>query len=379
MKNIKRHLKAIRIDLLIYYISLWLYFISGSLANSMLGQIRAVTFIIRICFYAAAMGLLVRIVLLKKTQLLSFNIVTVTLITSAVIYYFSRSTIPMLVFLTLLGAENSNSRVIGMIYFFSSGIIMVISTLLSLAGVIEDRIFIFGVQKYVRHSFGMTYATIWAAYGFFILATMFYLRKNKLKPIDYLLCAAFSYVTYQYCHARLEAGMIIVLILLLTFLTVIENMKLFKWATTNSFLFSAVSVYCLQYAFSINPDKFKVIDYYLSWRLQQTAKVLSQYGFKLFGQVMRMQGNGTVNFDPKLGYFFVDSFYLNYGLRYGIVFIVLLTAIITMVFYKLYYRKYYRELVFFALASFHGIIISSIMLPFMNPLFLMAYAEYSKE
>lgn len=379
MKKKKSYLISIRADLFVYYISLWLYFISGSLSNSMLGQMEAFNFLIRIFFYAGTAGLVTRIVLLKKIRLQNFKFIAVSLIVSAVIYYFAKSTVPMIVFLTLVGAEKSNSTVIAKIYFLSSGMVMFLSTLLSFIGILEDRVFVMGAQRYVRHSFGMTYVTIWAAYGFFILATMCYLRKNKLKLTDYLLCAVFSYVAYTYCHARLEAFMLIILLLLLTFLDFIENKKIFKWLTTNSFLISLTACYCLQYAYSIQPEKFIVIDYYLSGRLKQTAIVLAQYGFKPFGQYVRMQGNGTVNFDSTLGYFFIDSFYLNNGLKYGIVFIFVLAVIITMVFYKLYNQKYYRELVFFALASYHGIIISNIMLPYVNPLFLMAYAEYSKK
>ena len=64
---------------------------------------------------------------------------------------------------------------------------------------------------------------------------------------------------------------------------------------------------------------------------------------------------------------------------FGIFFIAILFVIITLVFKKLYDEGYSRELIFLSAACYHGVIISSIILPYMNPLFLMAYSDYTRK
>lgn len=231
----------------------------------------------------------------------------------------------------------------------------------------------------IRHSFGMTYVTIWAAYMFFLCASMIYIRRNKLRWTDYFICVIVAYVSYVYCRARLESFMLIAMLILLTVCNKIQDSKVYKVFTVYSFAISGLLAYGLQIGYAMFPEKFAIVDYLLSWRLRQTAKVLSQYDFKLFGQVIRMQGNGTVNFDTNIGYFFVDSFYINYALKFGILFIAILFVIMTLVFRHLYEKGFRRELIFLSTACYHGVIISSIILPYMNPLFLMAYSDYTRK
>ena len=345
----------------------------------MIGQMDIVNTFIQAGTYASILGFVFRIIIMKKISKRNFFIFVASVIAALVMYYYSKSMIPLIIFLSLIGAEGTDSKIIGKVFFCSTGVIVILSTILSLLGAIEDRIFVMGIARIIRHSFGMTYVTIWAAYMFFLCASMIYIRRNKLRWTDYFICVIVAYVSYVYCRARLESFMLIAMLILLTVCNKIQDSKVYKVFTVYSFAISGLLAYGLQIGYAMFPEKFAIVDYLLSWRLRQTAKVLSQYDFKLFGQVIRMQGNGTVNFDTNIGYFFVDSFYINYALKFGILFIAILFVIMTLVFRHLYEKGFRRELIFLSTACYHGVIISSIILPYMNPLFLMAYSDYTRK
>ena len=379
MQNNHKNPMSMNAGELVYYASIWLYFTCGSLSNSMIGQMDIVNTFIQAGTYASILGFVFRIIIMKKISKRNFFIFVASVIAALVMYYYSKSMIPLIIFLSLIGAEGTDSKIIGKVFFCSTGVIVILSTILSLLGAIEDRIFVMAIARIIRHSFGMTYVTIWAAYMFFLCASMIYIRRNKLRWTDYFICVIVAYVSYVYCRARLESFMLIAMLILLTVCNKIQDSKVYKVFTVYSFAISGLLAYGLQIGYAMFPEKFAIVDYLLSWRLRQTAKVLSQYDFKLFGQVIRMQGNGTVNFDTNIGYFFVDSFYINYALKFGILFIAILFVIMTLVFRHLYEKGFRRELIFLSTACYHGVIISSIILPYMNPLFLMAYSDYTRK
>ena len=126
-----------------------------------------------------------------------------------------------------------------------------------------------------------------------------------------------------------------------------------------------------------NPSQFALVDIILSHRFSETAKVIGQHPYTLLGQAIKMQGWGSVDFDKNFGYYFVDSFYLNYSLQFGMLWMGILCMIIPLIFSKLKNRGYEWLLLFMFLSSLHGVIISTIFLPDFNPIFIIAFAEYT--
>ena len=285
--------------LLIYYASIWLYFLCGTLLNSMLGQTALANLFIKYGTYTSIFGLVFCILIRQKMSIINFMLLGISLVVSVFIYYRTSSSIPLLIFLCLFGAEGSDSHTIGRIYLSSSGVVVLLSVLLSLTGVTEDRLFYNRADTTIaRHSFGMTYVTIFAAYVFFLFTVVLYLRRNKIKWIDAVLCLIMSAILYVYCNARFEAVMLIVLLISVLMYKKLQNSRIFRIATVYSFVLSCIGIYGLQKIYSLNTQKLAALDVLFTNRLTETAKVLSKYGFKLFGQSIIMQGNGTVNFDP---------------------------------------------------------------------------------
>lgn len=377
MKKSRSKVSLGHLGLLVYYLSIWIYFVCGSLSHSMLGQSATGHLLTKVGTYVSMLGLFCRIWLMRRVSKRSYVLLLVSAALAIATYYFSDSWMPLIVLLSLIGAEGSSSRKIGQIYIGSTGVIVALATILSQLGMIQDRLFT-RLGGIVRHSFGMTYVTVWAGYVFFICAVILYCRRNKLCWSDCLLCAIASYVTYTYCNARLEAIALIAMVLILLVYPKIQNGSIFKAVTVYSFLISCFMVYALQIAYTYAPEKLSFLDLLMTGRLSETDKVLAAYDFTLFGQPIRMQGNGTINFDKSFGYFFIDTFYINYALEYGVLFMGLLALVLSVVFRRLYANNYKRELVFLAFACYHGVIISCIVLPFFNPLFLIAYADCTK-
>ena len=361
----------------LYYAALWLYFFSGTLSDSMLTQFPAVA---RMSHYMSILCIplfLARLLLLERFRIPAFFSFIVLFTLTAVIYTYSGSRLPMYIILCLYGAENVSSVSIGKIYLSSTGLVVVLSTALSLLGVVQDRLF-YPVGRSVRHSLGMNYVTIWAGYVFFLMAALLYIRRDyKWKWYSFVPYVAMSYVVNRFCSARLESLMILVLPILLLIDGKISTNKVYQFLNINSFGLSALITYALQYQYSIDPTRYAELDRIMSFRLRETQRVLDQYAVNLFGQSIRMQGHGTVNFDTGFGYFFVDAFYINFALRYGAVVMLCLIVLFHVVSKRLYKDGYSRENVYILLSCVHGMIISSILTPYFNPLFLIVFAAYS--
>ena len=365
---------------LVYYFVFGLYCVITTLQNSMIGYDSAlVSILASISRYIIILGVGLKIVMRKKLMAKLFILIVAFSLISLIIYFSSNAYLPLIIILLLVGAEGCSDQAIAKTYLLCTGSVIALSMVLSFFGIIEDRLFyrkLLGTMT-VRHSHGMTYVTILAAYLFFISAVVIYLKK-KVQLIDFavmFLVVAFMYITMD---ARLECVSLLALGLVILLLS--------SWISKNAIIRN-VMVYSLIIALAIsflliglymnNPGKYQALNLLLTNRLEYSAKVISDYGFSLFGSAMKMQGWGTVNFNKEIGYYFVDSAYLNYSLQYGLIFTIGLCIFCTYINYKLNKENEVNLLILLTFAALHGIIMSSIFRANMNPLFVIAYAKSS--
>lgn len=79
------------------------------------------------------------------------------------------------------------------------------------------------------------------------------------------------------------------------------------------------------------------IDYWISNRLRLQSYAMAEYGIRLFGQYIKMVGNGGSEILPS-DYFFIDCSYYFIILQYGLIF-----GILVFVVYMLCCKKYKKD------------------------------------
>lgn len=361
----------------LYYIGLIIYFLAGALSNSMIGLWAPVNALIN---WADNLGLILMLfsILMGRRWSGSIFVAFCGMVAICMLIYVAMgSKLPLTLIITLIGAQKAEGKNIAKIHLATSGGVVIVSMLAALTGIVENRIFYRGSDG-IRNSFGMTYVTIWAAYVFFLLLSYIYLRKDKIRWFDYVIILGSAIFVYKFTYTRIETLFFVILASSLPIYEKIEENRIVKKIMIYIFPICMISIFFLQYLYMSEPAKYAALDDLFTRRFSYTAKVLNEFDFKLFGNAIRMQGYGTVNFDSKYGYFFVDSFYLNYGIRYGIVFMVALSILITAICRVLVNNNLKFEATMVLFTCLHGIIISLILVPYASPCILIAFSEYSK-
>lgn len=369
--------KKLKLHAFIYYFALAIYIFFSACSHSMIARVSGMELIIRICRYGSLMIMIIKPLLLRKSFLSSVIIWLLGGFLCLSIFINMDSVLPISLIIVLLSSERCDGDIIGKIYLCSSGAVVLLSLFLSQKGIIEDKIIVRGSSGRLRHAMGMQYATVWAAFVFFLICAIIFLCRK----IAFLHIVGFFFITaYMYLKsdARLETAMMMLMVVLVLLYQkgFLEN-KFVGFFLKNSVLISCIIAVGMQVAYMIDPVRFSPLNILLSGRLRITSSVIREQGLHLLGKDFFMQGFGTRDFDWSLGYNYVDSFYLNYALRYGVLFVVFICILFTYICRKLY--KYNRKwiLLFLAIGALHGIIISSAFLPQCNPFFVIAFAEYT--
>ena len=297
---------------------------------------------------------------------------------AAIAFIWMGSAHPVIISILLVGAYFFEAKSIIRAYFASTGIVVLVSMILAILGVIEDRIMVTyrgNGMVYERHAMGLTYTTVFAAIASFLMAALLYKRSKAVGAIPLCLFMAGTITVYFLTNARIELVVCIALFLCI----LLEKKKHFiqkmKYAAIFAFPISYFIAFFTMMWYVFKWPFYEELDAFFTTRLSLSALGFARYGLTPFGTSFRMQGYGGLEYDADFGYFFIDSFYINYTLQYGVVFMVLLMGIVVWMSFKLYKNKCYWELLFLCFAEFHGIIISSIIMPYMSPFLYIAMAK----
>ncbi len=379
---------TVELSSLIYYISIYAYFLASMLSISMIGQLPGVSTLCTVLRFFGVIGAMTsfafRTRFAKKYCILTMFLI-VGLIISA---FFTGDHGALLMTLVIISAWGADGNSILKIFLGSSGLIVFISWMMARAGLIQDRVFQFwriSGKPLLRHSYGMTYTTTFAAAVFFIIAAVFYLfyekdKRNIFKIFIVGVSSIILYFTYKGTQGRLEFGMGVILLLLFLLMSVWNK---FCASKSGKFILTALPIICVicsfgsAYMFMINQTKYAFLDWLMTGRLSIAAKAIKQYGINLFGHTVRMIGSGTVGTVDVTDYFFIDSFYINWTIVYGVVVVVVLLVLYIWINKKTIENRNYKLMICLSLVYLHGIIMSSIMHPELNPFFCVAIAEIS--
>ena len=314
----------------------------------------------------------------KKNEIVVISFLYVVL--AVIMVTLKNVTLPLMITM-FFGAAKCDEKKLAKIYFSIIGTLMLVAFSASQLGIIEDRMlnrYRDGVQV-VRHSFGYSYVTTFAEVFFFVVAASLYLRKGKNNVILIALIFVLTVLVYRFTDARLEVYTLVLMLIAVAFFDKLSKLEVFRFYLKYSFLLSFIIIYSLIILYILFPYELAPFDAILSERLSLSVRGFKKYGFTLFGQEIPQQGWGTINFDWKKGYFFLDSFYVNYTLKYGVLFFSILTFEISAAIKSVAKRGDWWLLLFVAFASFHGIFTGGLLSPETCPFFCMLYASYTNK
>lgn len=367
----------------IYYIGLSAYIFASTLKISMLGQAEIIQNFITVSRFFGVITCFFSIFFRKNISLKFLLFIISITLTFILVMLKIDDHGGLLMFLVMVGAWKCNSFIIAKIHLFFAGIVFILGIIGSQIGIVEDRIFYFyrsSTNVFERHSLGMTYCTTFASLSFFLFGTYLFLKKKKLGIIEMLILILLTFVIYYFSRSRLELLMTLFMIACYVKLSFFK--KLFKYKTvnfliSNIFLLTLVITLLLSLIYKTDPFLFKRMNDIFTGRLDLVSQAIDTYGFSLFGESIPMQGGGSIDFDSTFGYFFIDAFYMNWLLVYGCILMFLLILFFHWIIKILVLNRKYKIVILVSFACFHGIIISAIMQPQINPFFLMALAEAS--
>lgn len=240
----------------------------------------------------------------------------------------SYSTYNDAIFWTLLiwGARDIDFRKILKVHGTLVLFIVLTAFISSLVGIIPNLQY--GVDGYIRNSFGICYPTDFAAYVFFLMTTLFYLMKDRMKWWMYLSGIVVGFVVFRYCHTRLDCGSMVILSVLYMITKLVEpylRNRAKGLRVLMCFVIVVLFLLCffLTYSFDSSSEWMRKLDGLFSTRLALGREAFDRYPVNLFGQFVLMQGNGG-SVEAKGEYFFLDSSYIYILFKYGVVYVVLL-------------------------------------------------------
>lgn len=282
--------------------------------------------------------------------------------------------------LLLWGARDIPFDKILKVHFFEVLIIVVCAVCASLLGLIENLRYPRSSGG-VRNSFGIVYATDFAAFVFFLLASFFYLYREKIKWWIYSIGLVISFVVYKLCYTRLDCASMAILSILFMICSLIKpyvknRLKLLRTLLCFSILiFFAIS---LVFTLIYNPENalLSKIDSLFSGRLNLGKIGFEEYPVNLFGHFIKMVGAGKST-EYRSDYFFLDSSYIYCFLSYGVVFIVILIMTYIAICYKRREDLFFLVVIFvIALNSTTAHHLTHIQY---NPFFMALFASFIKE
>ncbi|MCD7919381.1 MAG: hypothetical protein LUG45_04805 [Clostridiales bacterium] len=278
----------------------------------------------------SAMLIVAKCVFLDRYSFKQLSLAIIIVVTAAISVLSSNTAMLFDYILLAVGCRGIDNKKIVKVYFNLGTLYLLITMFCSLTGIIDNYSTVRTGTETVRYSFGIIYSTDFAAHVFFLILAYHYIRKRKIKPIDILAHLLIVVFLDMYCNARLSEIMILfalVLFYLYDYREEFYQSRFFAivthWITLICGIFSII----VTYLYSGSSQLWIVLDELLfSNRLRVGKKVIDMYGFTLFGQYIKMQGNGykIYDYDTSIGTTYIDSSYLQLIMIYGVVFFAII-------------------------------------------------------
>lgn len=294
-------------------------------------------------FMFAAIGIVVlKFICNPKCGYMEFAWTIVIVLASLLISYLSGYRGIVIIFCLIIAAQNMNMDKIVKRYCTISATIMIITVLSSQIGIIENVVWKSAASGIVRYGFGYIYPTDFCSCVFFLVCAYIYLdREEDFNIVTFGAMLGIAYVTYRFCHTRLDSLCIVFATFVYTFLKLRQGKALNRILKRISYilipLFAVCSIYITMIYDGTNPYMVG-LNILASNRLAYGKQGIQDYGFSLFGQYVAMRGHSVKSENAVGDLFYLDCSYLNIALRYGTVCLVVICALLVFLIYRQYQK-----------------------------------------
>lgn len=237
----------------------------------------------------------------------------------------------------ILSAKNVDFSKIIKCYLKINGVMLSMCCIYALLGIIVNL-------KYVRDgvtrlSLGIDYPTDLAAYIFYYILALMFIRYSKINSKDYFLLILASFCTYLITNARLDSVLILMIVPIFALAKRADRNKVISVWFCNGYLGLILILPYLYYllTYYYNGDAiYQKINNMLSGRLYYGNVAINRYGLSLLGQHVVEKGWGGLkgrqlfNNDPQ-SYFFIDSSFLKLFIVYGVLLGILVIGIMMFI------------------------------------------------
>lgn len=292
-----------------------------------------------LCMLISLIFIAIKIFLYGKYSMKKVLILVVTGLCCVVGLYRNHYVYPLIWFVLIAGSDQVPFEKILKVYLLIVGAIVFLAFAASMLGVIPNLQYETSTRG-IRNSFGIIYPTDCGAHVFFWMFTFFYLKGKNLRGVHYLFGLITTWAVYHFCNARIDAGSILMTTALFglgNFISYdskcsrrIKRIWERLWERLGGMvmpLLAFVSI-LFTYLYSDGNAVLEKMDGTLLARFKLGKQAFEDYGLKLFGQKIPMNGNGgTLNLVDE--YFFLDCSYVNILLTWGaILFLIVMILFI---------------------------------------------------
>lgn len=330
--------------------------------NKMMAYLMLVLLLIQIVFFQKY----------KRIELVKIVCVGIPFVISALM---SKNNSLLCAFLFITAGKDADmDRIVKMLYKLSVIMIMTI-TILSLVGVIEDRIVYRG--ELLRHSFGFSHPNTLGQRFFILFACRFYLRFDHIKWWDYLLAMGATIFCYIVPNSQTAVIMLIVMCIGTVVLKAAEKVDK-QTAVGSGMIVCSLGINFMSVVLSFidlrNKPLLYALDSLLHKRFSACNAVLKLFGIRLFGQkVIVAQTAERAQFGiPSWVHLYLDNAYCSMLVIYGVVAYVLFTLFYVMNM-KVQLKNGHRNMVFILfLISVYGLMERTLFIMTFNVFLLSA-------
>ena len=294
-------------------------------------------------FMLAAIGMVIlKFVYNTKCGYTEFAWTVVIVLAASMISYLSGYRGIVITFCLIIAAQNMSMDKIVKRYFAISVTVMLITVLSSQIGIIENAVWTSAASGIVRYGFGYIYPTDFVSCVFFLVCAYIYLnREEDFNIVTFGAMIGIAYVTYKFCHTRLDSLCIIFAAFVYVLLKLRQGKALNRILKCASYisipLFAFCSIYTTMIYDGTNPY-MAGLNILLSNRLFYGKQGIQNYGFSLFGQYVAMRGHSVKSENAVGEWFYLDCSYLNIALRYGMICLIVVCALLVFLIYRQYQK-----------------------------------------
>lgn len=308
-----------------------------------------------------------------RTEMITWGIICVLLL---LCYIGSMNKTMVLYLLFFIAAREIYAEHIIKVAVWIQSVILVITVGLSQLGFIEDYIMEPDIRP--RHFLGFSWTTTGAILYFFILLEYIYIKKGRLKLIEYCLLLGIDWWFYHMTDSRmafvLSAAVLTFFWMFGRYITSEKSNKSFYRLFMFAPLLISVFAIILHAKYNSANEIYFKINSLLSGRLRLGYEAIADYGISLFGQPIEWIGF-ALGTDSSKAYNYVDCSYLQVMLEYGVVFLLIMIVLYSLAIRNAFIEKeYYLCWIFLFVLAFSITEPRLIDLAF-NPFVLLGVSE----